>query len=358
MKTILTACFLIAAQTVHAQTLPPAAQDLYDQAVAQDSQIVQYALNAGAQIFATPDDSSFYIQWFPVGSTPSATPLVVTLHGTDGFAFHEFFKWHQQCIQHGCGIIAMQWWRGDSAIAPNDYFGETRLYEHIDTALTRISYPSNKALLHGFSRGSARSYAIIFEDTHGGQNYFCTTISNAGKADSSYGLYNDINNNVYGPNVFAGENWALYCGANDPSPAQSGCVGMGNTYNWLIAQGATVDVFFQDPVGDHEGFSDTTIYMDSILSYYLLCYNGTLSVSEHDAVNTPDFFPNPFQYTISIRAGLSPQKIYVMNTMGQVLMYLDADATTFDLSGLSSGVYLVCLEDQAGNIRWEKIVKD
>src|SRR3989344_5029840 len=117
MKKGLTLCllFLITSNFIRSQSLPPVAQALYDEAFLHDSLVVQYAINQGADILPTPDSNSFYIKWFPVGSTPSSTPLIVTLHGSNGYAFPEFFDWHAQAIQHGCGIIALQWYRGNSA---------------------------------------------------------------------------------------------------------------------------------------------------------------------------------------------------------------------------------------------------
>lgn len=339
-----------------AQSLPPVAQDLYDQAVAQDSLMVQYALNAGAQIIATTDDSSFYIQWFPAGPIPANMPVIVTLHGSNGFAFHEFYNWHQQAMQHGCGIIAIQWWRGNNAIAPNDYFNDARLYEFIDTALSRINYPPGKAFFHGFSRGSSRSYGVIFNDSHGGQNYFCTALSNAGQADSLYPLYDSIYNNYFGSNVFLGKRWALYCGANDSNPTQSGCPAMNYTQNWLIAQGATVDVFFQDPIGDHNGFNDTTIYKDSILNYYLLCYNGSLSLGDDHANEPLRVYPNPFTDVITISGNVNPVEITVLSLSGQVVMH-SLLTSQINLAILESGIYILCITDTEGTNWRQKLVK-
>ncbi len=342
---------------VNSQSLPPVAQALYNEAVAQDPQIVQYAINAGAQIIATPDDSSFYIQWFPAGPPPASSPLIVTLHGSSGFAFHEFFNWHQSAMQHGCGIIALQWYRGDSSLAPFDYFNDSVIYNDMDTALSRINYPSGNALLHGFSRGSARSYAIIFEDIQSGNNYFCTTISNAGGADPLYPLYYDINNNVYGSNVFAGKRWALYCGSLDSAFNQSGCQGMTNTQAWLQNQGAIVDVFFQDPVGPHSGFHDTTIYRDSTLIYYLQCFNGLLSINNLNTESGPEFFPNPFSNSIRIGNPENLASIVIYNSFGQIVMYSESISSEINTSTFSEGIYILQITDWKGIVSQQKLIK-
>ena len=187
-------------------------------------------------------------------------------------------RWSRwKATRHGCGIIALQWYRGPSAALPNDYFDDKTIYSYIDSALTSIGYPAGKAFLHGFSRGSARSYAIAFNDLHGGKNYFCTVLSNAGAANPGYPLYAQINSGKYGNNVFAGRHWSLYCGGLDPNAGQSGCNGMNSTKKWLEAQGATVDLFIQDAGLGHGGFHQTAAHMDSALNYYLNCFNGPIN---------------------------------------------------------------------------------
>ncbi len=261
------------------QPLPPAAQVLYNAACSRDCKRVQYAIDNGAQIMPTPDSNSFFVKWFPPGADPAKTPLIVTLHGSNGYAFDEFFLWYKEANQHGCGIIALQWYRGPLSERPNDYFDDESIYRYIDSALTSLGYPSGKALLHGFSRGAARCYAIAFNDMHGGKNYFCMVLSNAGAANPGYPLYSQINSGKYGKRVFAGRHWGLYCGGLDPNPDQSGCNGMNATKKWLEEQGATVDVFIRDAGLGHGGFHQKAAHMDSVLNDYLKCFNGALPVN-------------------------------------------------------------------------------
>ncbi len=274
LLTFITSILFISATS---QSLPPVAQALYNEACNRDCKRVQYAIDNGVQIMSTPDSNSFYLKWFPAGADPSKSPLIVTLHGSSGYAFDEFFLWHKKATRHGCGIIALQWYRGPSAASPNDYFNDEIIYSYIDSALTSIGYPAGKAFLHGFSRGAARSYAIAFNDLHGGKNYFCTVLSNAGAANPGYPLYAKINTGKYGNNVFTGRHWSLYCGGLDPNASQSGCNGMNSTKKWLEDQGATVDLFIQDAGLGHGGFHQTAAHMDSALTYYLKCFNGAIN---------------------------------------------------------------------------------
>lgn len=337
--------------------LSGAAQVLYDSAYAQDPVIVNYASTNGAQIMATSDSNSFYIQWFPTGATPNATPIVVTLHGSDCNAFMEFKSWHPRAQAHGCGIIALQWNRYNPN-PPYDYFPDDTLYNYIDSALTRINYPSNKALLHGFSRGSARSYAMIFNDIQSGNNYFCTTISNSGGADIGYPLYDSIDSGVYGPTVFAGKRWNLFCGGMDTIV---GCVKMTNTQTWLQSQGAIVDIFIQDPALDHDGFQlpSSFAYKDSILNNYLQCYNGTLSVNQEQDENTIRVFPNPSTGLFTIQSSTNKvESIQIINTLGEVIRESELSKTEslIDLKDISKGIYFLQILNDNQTLVTKKII--
>jgi Secretion system C-terminal sorting domain len=356
----LTLIFSALAGNSFAQTLPPVAQALYNEAYLQDSLLVQYTLAQGAEIVATPDSNSFYIKWFPIGAPPAGAPLIVTLHGSHGFAFHEFKNWHDQALTHNCGIIALQWYRGAAAIAPNDYFNDTEIYTDIDSALSEIGYLPNRAFFHGFSRGSARSYAVIFNDSHGGKNYFCSSLSNAGSADLFYPLYSDITSGVYGANVFAGKHLNLFCGGEDPDSIQSGCIGMSNTKNWLLAQGATVDIFIADDTLGHDGFHTVPVYMDSILDNYVTCFYAAFATDVNETAIHSEIVisPNPFNTQFAIETKKQFRKMSVMNTFGQTIKQLDVTATSHDLSFLKSGLYFLVFQEADGTIVTKKIMKE
>lgn len=342
--------------------LPPAAQALYDSAFVQDSLIVKYAINNGAQIIATPDGNSFYIKWFPTGSTPATTPVIVTLHGSSGYAFHEFYTWHSQAQSHGCGILALQWYRPNQN-SPYDYFPDDTLYSYIDSALTAISYPSGKAFLHGFSRGSARSYAMVFNDMQSGNNYFCTVMSNSGRADPAYPLYAEINSGLHGSNVFLGKHWNLFCGGQDPDSTTSGCIGMTYTQTWLQGQGAIVDIFIQDQNLGHNGFvlQSSFAYRNSILDNYLLCYNGTLSVGKELNKTNLTIFPNPF----STQTILQTDRIYkdatlnVYNSLGQRVKQINkisGQTITVNRDNLPNGLYFLRIIEGNKTVATNKLI--
>ncbi|MFZ5552782.1 MAG: T9SS type A sorting domain-containing protein [Bacteroidota bacterium] len=338
------------------------AQVLYDSAYAQDPSLVNYATTNGAQVLSTPDSNSFYLKWFPTGAIPNATPLIVTLHGSQCNAFMEFKSWHPQAELHGCGIIALQWYRYNNN-PPYDYFPDDTLYNYIDSVLTNISYPSGKALLHGFSRGSARSYAMIFYDIQSANNYFCTTVSNAGYVDLGYPLYDSINDGVYGLNFFAGKHWNLFCGPPEPPIAGGACDGLNFTQTWLQNQGAAVDIYIQDSSLGHNGFQlpSSFAYKDTMLSKYLECYNGINSVYENPNENKLSVFPNPFssQTTIQLNKLLENATLTVYNVFGQEIKQvknITGQEIIFNRDNLPGGFYFINLTQGDKIIAADKLV--
>lgn len=327
------------------------AKILYDSAYAQDPLLINYATSRGAQILSTPDSNTFYIQWFPTSAVPSNTPIIVSLHGSNCNAFMEFKSWFNQAQLHGCGIIALQWYRYSST-APYDYLPDDTMYNYIDSILTKIHYPSNKALLHGFSRGSARSYAMIFKDIQSGKNYFCTTISNAGKADLGYPLYNAINSGVYGTNVFAGKHFNLFCGPPEPPFTGGACDGLSDTKVWLEGQGATVDLFLQDSLSGHNGFQvpAADAFKDSFLNNYLKCYNGLLAIDDNQKHSTFSIYPNPFSSRTTIQSSelFNDATLNIYNIYGQLMQQIEnINGNTFTLenTNLSNGMYYLQMSE-------------
>lgn len=349
--------FLVPAYQSLAQ-LPAAAQALYDSAWAQDSNMVNFALSKGAQVLPTPDGNSFYLQWSPGTGAINTKPLIVTLHGSSGYAFHEFFSWWPQANLHGCGILALQWYRPNRN-TPLDYLPDDTIYNYFDSALTAVNYPSGKALLHGFSRGSARSYGVIFNDIQSGNNYFCTAMCNAGAFDTLYPLYNAIYNGSFGPNFYSGKHFNMFCGGHDSDWMKSGCPGMTWTQNWLQGNGAVVDVFIQDTALGHNGFQlqSSSAYKDSILNQYLLCYNA-VGITQLPVTDEVNVFPNPVKgvFYVRVRGGGT---VYVYNALG-ALIYKNENweyDRPIDLTGQEAGIYF-CKINTKTLVKAFKLVKE
>jgi len=348
MKTRFLLFALLLSSKLFAQ-LPPIAQALYDSAYANDPLRGQYATNNGAVPMATADGNTFYLKWFPTGGTPNSHPLLVTIHGTSGTAFDEFYLWHQYAAAKGVGIIALQWYKGYTQLPPNDYFDDIKLYEYIDTALTRIQYPSNKALFHGFSRGSAISYAVAFRDVQPpkGKNYFCTIMSNSGRPDSTYYLYNQINSGTYGHTFYNGKHWGMFCGGQDPG-VQTCCAAMYNSQIWVEANNGIVGLFINDPSVGHGGFHQTPAYIDSCLNYYLPCYSTSIETHDNSQNINVTIYPNPFSSntTIQVNKKFKNCAYSIFNAYGQKVKHVEnisEQNINIKKDYFSSGIYFIQL---------------
>ena len=162
-------------------SLPPAAQALLDRARQANPTRYQFAIDRGARISATADGRSFLLSWFPATTGRNGRTMIVTLHGSSGWAFDEFFLWQDVAQRHGHGIIALQWWLANDA-APNDYYGPEEVYQHLAAAVLGAGIGPGRAMLHGFSRGSANLYYVRMFDLIAKNNFFALTLANAGGA--------------------------------------------------------------------------------------------------------------------------------------------------------------------------------
>jgi len=248
---ILTAFFLLFARPVAASELP--SHPLIEKAKEMRAPRVQYAQENGAQVELTSDGKSFYLYWFPEGADPAATPVVVTMHGHGSYAFEDFQVWHKFLKSRGYGFLAIQWWVGEGE-ATSDYLKPEEMYRTFDQALKKWNVPPVRALLHGFSRGSANIYPVAALDRQTGNNYFSLFIANAGRANMGYPPVHEIEENEFGEKPFADTKWITYAGAKDTNPDRDGIPGMRETADWLRSRGGEVVLALEDPAFGHGGF--------------------------------------------------------------------------------------------------------
>ncbi|MBI5715741.1 MAG: hypothetical protein HZC38_20270 [Chloroflexi bacterium] len=236
-------------------TLPPAeAVPLFQKGMKESADRYKFAVQQGAKFVTTPDSKSFYVLWYPSGSSESSRPpMIVTLHGHGSWAFDEFYLWQPYAAKRGYGIIALQWWFGGGETT-NDYYQPQEIYRIFDTALREQKIKAGTVLFHGFSRGSANSYGITALDRDSKNNYFALTISNAGKASSDFPINGEIAQGKFGAKPFTNTHWVMVCGMKDPNPDRDGCIGMEEARKWVTQYGGAVDLFIQDPDGDHGAF--------------------------------------------------------------------------------------------------------
>ena len=88
---------------------------------------------------------------------------IVSLHGSDGFATDDLAIWHPHLKDRDVGAMCVQWWLG-SGDKGASYYTPEQIYREIDNTLQKLGVEPGTAMLHGFSRGSANSYAVMALD--------------------------------------------------------------------------------------------------------------------------------------------------------------------------------------------------
>jgi hypothetical protein len=101
-----------------------------------------------------------------------------------------------------------------------DYYRPQEMYPIITSVPKEKGVKPGTVLLHGYSRGSANSYAVTAQDTSSGNRYINMTLSNTGGAASSFAPNQQIVAGSYGILPFSGIQWVMYCGEPDPDPPQ------------------------------------------------------------------------------------------------------------------------------------------
>lgn len=199
-------------------------------------------------ILPTSDSQSFIVVWKATAKNPKH--WIVSLPGTHGFATDDLAIWYPHLKNRDVGLISVQWWIGTDA-SSESYYTPMQIYGEIDSALRKIGVQPGMVMLHGFSRGSANSYAVAANDAGPGRHYFSLNVANSGSVSLDYPPTRAILTGVFGEHPLRGTRWITVAGARDPNPDRSGIPGMKRTAVWLREQGATVLEMIEDPVGGH-----------------------------------------------------------------------------------------------------------
>ncbi len=215
---------------------------------------VKYALDNGAQVGLTSDGKSFYVAWFPEGTNlKDLPPVLVTISGHEGWAFEDFHVWHEYLKRRGYGFISVQWWLG-SGDKTSDYLTPRELYRAFDEVLKSWNVKPGRALLHGFSRGSANIYPVAALDRYSKNNYFALFIANAGKPNSNYPPVGEVEKGAFGEKPLEGTKWVTFAGGKDANWARDGVQGMREAGDWIRKYGGEVVLAIEDPETSHSGF--------------------------------------------------------------------------------------------------------
>lgn len=239
---------------------------LLSQAKAANATRYQFAVTNKAEISNTSDNKAFSIWWQPSSATP--TGVVVTLHGHGSYATDEFYLWQPYLQTRGYAILALQWWFGGGETTA-DYYQPQDMYPIIASFLKGKGVKAGTVLFHGYSRGSANSYAVTALDVASGNRYINMTLSNSGGATSDYPPNQQIVAGAYGATPFSGVEWVMYCGEKDPDPTINGCPAMTSAKDWVSKYGATFKLLIDDPSGGHGGFMTNSTNVKTALAQFV-----------------------------------------------------------------------------------------
>ena len=221
------------------------AAELYQKA--QGGKRFADAVKLKPDILSTSDGQSFLVVW---KATKKPKHWIVSLHGSDGFATDDLAIWHPHLKDRDVGVLSVQWWLGSGA-AITSYYTPEKIYHEIDNALQKLGVQSGTAMLHGFSRGSANSYAVMALDAGQGRRYFSLAVASSGGVSLDYPPTRAILDGTYGKSPLKGTRWVTSAGGHDPQPDRAGIPGMRRVAAWLKEQGAIVLDAIEDPDQGH-----------------------------------------------------------------------------------------------------------
>ena len=173
------------------------------------------------------------------------------------------------------------------------------MYPLIANLLKEKGVKPGTVLLHGYSRGSANSYAVTALDTSSGNRYINMTLSNSGGATSNYPPNQQIAAGTYGILPFSGIQWVMYCGELDPDPTINGCPAMTAAKSWVTQYGATVKLLIDDPSGGHGGFMLNSTNVNTALNQFVPAPRTPTAASTADCIfnwaerSFPQYFAPP-----------------------------------------------------------------
>ena len=239
------------------------AAELYRQA--QSGRFFTDAAKLKPEIMPSSDGQSFLIVW---KARKEPKRWIVSLHGTQGFATDDLALWHPHLKDRDVGLVCVQWWLG-AGNGPTSYYTPTQIYHEIDLALQKLGVQPGGAMLHGFSRGSANSYAVAALDAGRGKRYFSLAVASSGGVGLDYPPTRALISSEYGTRPLQGTRWVTAAGERDPNPDRDGIPGMQRTTAWLKEQGATIVATIEDPSEGHGALQRNAKNMRRVLDLFL-----------------------------------------------------------------------------------------
>ncbi len=251
MKTIAMTCMILLlcwqpGFAAPGQMLQGQSRDSYRRA--QGGRWYADAAKLSPDILPTSDGQSFVVAWRAPGTNPKR--WIVSLHGSRGFATDDLAIWYPLIKDRDVGLLSLQWWIGTDD-STRSYYAPLQIYREIDNALQGLGVQQGMVMLHGFSRGSANSYAVAAIDAGRGRRYFSLVVASSGGVAADFPPTRAILAGAFGDRPLRGTRWVTAAGAHDPEPDRDGIPAMRRTAAWLEEQGATVIERIEDPTEGH-----------------------------------------------------------------------------------------------------------
>jgi hypothetical protein len=263
--------FLLVLAVGHARAQTPLAGDaarLYQQAES-DGRFFAEAARLNPEIRPASDGKSFYLVW---RAFAAPTRWIVSLHGAGrpakGYATDDLAVWSRHLKGRDVGLVCLQWWLG-SGDGPQAFYAPTEIYREIDRALTDLKVTPGAAMFHGFSRGSANSYAVMAIDAGRGKRYFSIAVASSGGVALDYPPTRALLAGQFGDRPLQGTRWITVAGGLDPNPDRDGVPGMRRTAAWLKEQGAIVVKSIEDPNSGHGALHRSPANSQIVLDLFL-----------------------------------------------------------------------------------------
>jgi predicted esterase len=196
----------------------------------------------------------FFIVRFPDNWDQLANrKMVVTLHGSGGCAEPLFDNWVKMSGRRKYAVAALQYGE-ETAAGDLNYDDGAQIYKNLrvmlDELQTHCPLRDTPVVLHGFSRGSARTFEIAMMDRAAdGGKVFSAFISDSGTgfAETEGKIPLFLQNAA--ADAYSGAHFWLYCGGKDHEGRT--CEGMERMKPIILDHGGTVDALYKYPPGGH-----------------------------------------------------------------------------------------------------------
>ncbi len=201
------------------------------------------------------DNKTYFIYGAPTGqNNKDVKRVIISLPGHGTTADEGYNAWMGHIEDGQYALAEFNWWRGTGE-KKTDYYDPTAVVLQVRAFLNQEGYDNDDiVVLHGFSRGSANTYAVIAQDRLQRGAVFDAVISNAGKYQSDFPLADTALTDQKISELFNGMPWVLACGGKDENPDRDGCPGMEETKTFLVAHKANVLGIVTDPNKGHGAF--------------------------------------------------------------------------------------------------------